>query len=823
MKLRKLFTTISLIGVTLIAAGCGNKSKTGLDGESLVGDYNNYVYKAEDLAGFDGSTDYSIYMAGDKIYQVFFEYDYGDEYDMEIEPRTLDSTVDTSTDDAVADDTATNEANESSSEDAAATTDSPNMAITEDGTTTETEAEGDIIIDDGYGYGSEGKFTLTVKCIDNSGKEIYNYAKEYPLNCSIYNFAGDKAGALYYIKSEYDQNEEAEVYELGCIGNDGKDSWQTKLQSKAGGIDYYYPCGTVINDKGINIISNCGVETVSTSGKSSGLKAAKKSMDNISSIIQLRDGRVAIVSYGEQDPEIVELNLDTVEFGEKFTIPFQIYNYNTITSGNIHDMILTDSSGLYYYNIGDTEVHKILDYVASDLCVSYIGNIYEKDEKTVIGSYYDEFDNKTRLAIFNKVDPEKVANRKTLSVGGTWISSEVRKQAIEFNRSNEEYRIVLVNYSELYAGQDWNEMIKKVNNDVVTGKLPDIMICDSSLNINNYASKGVFAPLDSYFEDDSVIKREDYLDNVLNALSYNGKLYYIAPSFSIRTAIVKKSLVGDKTGWNMAEFTQFADSLKEGTAVFDLLSKEDFVSNIMYYNNDTFIDKNTGKANFDSQEFIDVLKFTDRLPNTIDYEKLDQEGYWNNYDTLFREDRAAVQISNIYDFREAYNNGVTYFGTPINYIGFPTASGTGNAITFDSVMAISAKTKYKDAAWDFIKQNITDEAQDKLEYTLPVKKSSLEKKAKEAMKEQVDSETGIMYRQKVWVGGMEIEVEPPTQADIDQIMNVITSADKVANYSEDVINIIKEDAASYYNGQKSAEEVAKTIQNRVQVYVNENR
>ena len=45
----------------------------------------------------------------------------------------------------------------------------------------------------------------------------------------------------------------------------------------------------------------------------------------------------------------------------------------------------------------------------------------------------------------------------------------------------------------------------------------------------------------------------------------------------------------------------------------------------------------------------------------------------------------------------------------------------------------------------------------------------------------------------------------------------------IYNYHEDKLNIINEEAQAYYSGAKSVEDVVKVIQNRVQIYVDENR
>ena len=43
------------------------------------------------------------------------------------------------------------------------------------------------------------------------------------------------------------------------------------------------------------------------------------------------------------------------------------------------------------------------------------------------------------------------------------------------------------------------------------------------------------------------------------------------------------------------------------------------------------------------------------------------------------------------------------------------------------------------------------------------------------------------------------------------------------NMEEEVLNIILEEAAGYFEGHKSVEDVASVVQNRVQLYLNETR
>ena len=63
-----------------------------------------------------------------------------------------------------------------------------------------------------------------------------------------------------------------------------------------------------------------------------------------------------------------------------------------------------------------------------------------------------------------------------------------------------------------------------------------------------------------------------------------------------------------------------------------------------------------------------------------------------------------------------------------------------------------------------------------------------------------------------------------TQENADLITDLINNTSMVADYNTSQINdIINEEVAYYFSGEKTAQDVAATIQNRVSIYVNEQR
>ena len=80
-----------------------------------------------------------------------------------------------------------------------------------------------------------------------------------------------------------------------------------------------------------------------------------------------------------------------------------------------------------------------------------------------------------------------------------------------------------------------------------------------------------------------------------------------------------------------------------------------------------------------------------------------------------------------------------------------------------------------------------------------------------------ESYTGTTY-----IDGEEVELTPLTQEERDYVVGFIESLTEHVEYDEEILNIITEEAAAYFGNQKSVDDVAKIIQSRISIYVNEN-
>ena len=147
--------------------------------------------------------------------------------------------------------------------------------------------------------------------------------------------------------------------------------------------------------------------------------------------------------------------------------------------------------------------------------------------------------------------PEEVVEKQILTLGCCYIDSDVRTQVVQFNKTNEKYRIQIKDYSVYNTETDYEQAYTKLNTDIVSGNVPDILVLDSSLPLESYMSKGLFEDLYPYIDADEEMNRTDFLTSVFDAFSKDGKLYQLIPSFTVFTVVGKTADVGKETGWTL--------------------------------------------------------------------------------------------------------------------------------------------------------------------------------------------------------------------------------------------------------------------------------
>ena len=176
-------------------------------------------------------------------------------------------------------------------------------------------------------------------------------------------------------------------------------------------------------------------------------------------------------------------------------------------------------------------------------------------------------------------------------------------------------------------------------------------------------------------------------------------------------------------------------------------------------------------------------------------------------------------------------NGYYRFAEATTPVGFPTDEGIGSTLAAISSYAISAKSANKDGAWEFVKSFITEEAQMKEErsdyWGLPILKAALEDSAQYITQKPyyIDAEGNkVEYENTVWINNQEVAIEPATEEEAQKWIDFVLSVEVKGSYDyDDALEIINEEAAAYFSGQKTVEAVMEIIQSRMNIFISESR
>lgn len=536
-------------------------------------------------------------------------------------------------------------------------------------------------------------------------------------------------------------------------------------------------------------------------------------INNLSQMILQKDGSLVATYYNNDWSKLYISKPDFASGnkGEKVELPIDFLAYQ-FYPGETSDLLISNTKGLYTYNLGDLEPSIFMDFANSDFAGLDFQSLAFINDKEFVATYPDTDWETYKLSKFTYVDSTEVTDKINIVLGCEYLNSNLSKQIANFNKTNDTYRIVIKNYDSYNTMEDYSLGNIQLHNDIISGNMPDILLINSTLDIDYLANKGLLADVGELIENDKELANIEYLENVFNAFSVNDTLYTVVPSFSVSTMIARKDMVNSRTSWTMPEFLEYMNTLPDDITPFGFpILQDTMIYYLMEYCVDDFLDLNIGTCRFDSPEFIAWLEFAKTFPAEL------SESFWNNYDwdaqeRIFRDKKAVLSYCFIWEMGELLYDIHGTLGSEASFIGFPGLKGNSSVIISDcDGFLLSSKSEHREGAWSFVRYFLTEEYQtgDQIE-GLPVMKKVFEEQLTQATEKpyRVDAETTL---------------EPFSQKEINEIRDFIYSLEKRTYNDANVLQIVTEEAYSFFAGAKSAKEAAEIIQNRVQLYLDESR
>jgi len=653
-----------------------------------------------------------------------------------------------------------------------------------------------------------------LKLGDTTGEEIpVELEKDSYLN----GLALDAEDNLIVIMNQYMQEEDSNVFFLKKYSQDGTELSSYDLTSLGEGEENFYIQYIAADSEGNTYL--CGSESKVWILDNTGAKVGTITADNwINAMLTLPNGNVAITSWGNEGNIVLqEIDPKTKSFGKTYhNLPNATGN---VVAGAENKVLMMGNSRLYEYDITTEEYTELLNWINCDVDGDYIRGVSMLEDGRILAVSVDwsSEEQKTELIYMTKKSPSEVPQKETITLGAIYISEDVKRNVIAFNKASDKYHVEV----EEYGAEDWEAGQTRFNSEIVSGGGPDIIDLSMSGNADLYIAKGLLEDLTPYLDADSQINRENYVEKAFNAYERDGKLYGIVSAFSVQTVIGKTADVGSEPGWTIDDVMALMDSKPEGTELFEYCTKDGVLSYCCMMALDNFVDWETGECKFDDGYFEKVLEFANRFPKEIDWDE-DRD----STPTKIQSGKLLLETLSLSDM-QYYQMYSLMFDEPVTFIGYPSNGGSGSYIVPSVALAVNTKAKNKDGAWEFLKTFLMEDYQSKyIEWYFPTLKSALDAQFEEAMTEEYYEMDGEKVKQPKTTWGYddwEAEIYAATKEQVDAVKELIEITDGVVSNNQEISNIISEEAAAFFEGQKSAKDVAGIVQSRVKIYVNENK
>ena len=414
----------------------------------------------------------------------------------------------------------------------------------------------------------------------------------------------------------------------------------------------------------------------------------------------------------------------------------------------------------------------------------------------------------------NGGDHAQSGERITLTLGAVNVNWRLESAVEAYNAQSGKYYVEIVDYlPEKYDSAIYEASCDRFKMDLATGKGTDI-VAVGTLTVDELGYAGMLMDLNAFLTDEA--KQEKYLGNILECVQTGKALYAIAPGFFLELIVGDGSKIGMENGWTLEEMlVSFEQNGKDMSALAKGGARP--MAYFTAYSIDDFVDWNTGTAYFCNEEFYRLLEFA-KTADTGEFIRPTRESVSSG--THLASCEKLVTMADTQYFK-------WLFGEKMVVKGYP-GHGTGVAVNmgYDTV-GIYSYSKYPEGAWDFLEFYLGAtwlEEYDSVASAFggfPINRQVFEKELEDSMREYTEDGKRRTLSQGE---GDRPSFYANTQEDVDDLRKVIALADRRAfDITSVIIGIVEEEVSGYYAGAATAEQTAKKIQNRVQLYLDEQK
>ena len=553
------------------------------------------------------------------------------------------------------------------------------------------------------------------------------------------------------------------------------------------------------------------------------------------SLAESSDGRVLVLDMDS----VREVDLETATWGASFPISVPVAEgLLPAAEGDDFDLIIDDGIHLIGYNLTTGEQTLLLNWIESGVVTEWgyhVSRFADGRLAVLTGG---------ELIVLNRVPRSEIPVREVLTLGGFNISADVRSQVVAFNRGSQTHQIQVTDYRMYSTNDDPMAGVTRFRAELAAGGGPDIVVGDSHL-LGSAAERGFLADLYPHLDADAELNRSDFFQNILRAMEApNGTLPLIANNFSIQTMIGMTENVAHIESWTLAAMLELIEQTTDENMQYILgewLTGDSFLSTVLLFGDD-FINWSEGQVNLENEEFINLLEIVRRLPERVDFGtttggSLVVTGGFTVYERLQRGEQLLAMTDihnpmNIQMYTAAVGDVVA--------LGVPTPDGGAHLVNISDGLGINVSSPHQEEAWNFIRLFLLPEDAPEggaiaisggrttfgRAGGLSLRIDQHEEAVAAAMEPMLfTDEYGVeREQQRGMIGfssGLMLPIYAMTEEEANILQTIIESANLMGRTDETVMEMVAEELLPFLAGDRTAADVARILQNRLQTYLSE--
>ena len=391
-----------------------------------------------------------------------------------------------------------------------------------------------------------------------------------------------------------------------------------------------------------------------------------------------------------------------------------------------------------------------------------------------------------------------------------------------FRNKFPEVKVNLIEFGDVNDPQTEITFKQTLQNDLAAGKGPDVIVWTDSTfqDINKTVRSGIFEDLNSYLQNDSDFREEDFVKNVFDGGLYGDERLFIPLGYDIRFLIsteaameiggLQLSKTPSLSQWHNA-FLHFQENKKDSNVKFTDISAAENEVLFLSYSGVPILDYDTGEILVRSEAFRLLMEM-----NKVQYNQTNETDIKPHPGIQITSIRNQKQffssISSINEFF-GYYAGIIDRDTPA-YYPFPNLDGEKGVACATYSAAIRKNSQNKDAAYEFMKILLSDSIQSrKTMYSLgcPVRKESL---------------VYMVNNEIIPVGYFQgddngVIWQTVPEEEVEQIIADLLSVEYSKNNIPALHKFILDAMLPYFKGDKSYETCLDELENKLGLYIYE--